>query len=141
MKDAETYCKKCAYEEDINFRVMCQVCKKNYHTISMNACMDCMMIEFHEEEEKRKIGTKYKKCSNCFWKFCNPITWKDFDNSPLRMLEVKGNRYNNCNESNDFYSEIWTCKKCNSPIDGHQEIFHDKLCEPCWMDMVSKQSS
>lgn len=41
FKDTVTWCKKCAFNYDINHANLCPTCKKNYKLISFSECKEC----------------------------------------------------------------------------------------------------
>lgn len=44
-KDTVTYCKKCAYLEDIHGKLLCSSCKKVYHPKQFKTCYECGVKE------------------------------------------------------------------------------------------------
>jgi hypothetical protein len=53
FSETKTYCKACAFSEDINGMDMCPVCRKNYKGIQYKTCVDCL-------PEDKKIAIKEK---------------------------------------------------------------------------------
>ncbi|MBN2422975.1 hypothetical protein JXB41_07145 [Candidatus Woesearchaeota archaeon] len=132
MKDTKTFCKKCAYKEDIEHKKLCSICKEKYHYKGYPVCKECLLKEFKKAEVKMKIGQKDEKCENCFWLYANHETWTDFNGTLQKMLDVKARKCNECISGNSNYSEIWKCKKCETPIDGHNNFLHGGMCDSCW---------
>jgi hypothetical protein len=56
LKDTKTLCKKCAFVEDKTDMVLCQVCKKNYHSKKYNRCSSCAGIDTTESREAYQLG-------------------------------------------------------------------------------------
>lgn len=45
LKDTKTLCKRCAFVEDRTRMVLCNICKKNYHSKKYDRCSACAAME------------------------------------------------------------------------------------------------
>ena len=56
FEDTITLCKKCAYNQDINKKDLCPVCRKNLKSVQYETCIDCIP----DEERKNRIMAQIK---------------------------------------------------------------------------------
>jgi ribosomal protein S27AE len=56
FEGTKTLCKKCAFNQDINGKDLCPVCKKNYKAIQYKTCVDCLP----DGELKNHIKEQYE---------------------------------------------------------------------------------
>jgi hypothetical protein len=81
------------------------------------------------------------KCKDCFWYDLSLKTWLDFEcrkdvDNELRVKEIKDRKCKECKE-NSNYSKKWNCRKCDALIDGHHKMWHDSLCETCYISEIN----
>lgn len=65
FKDAKTWCKKCAFNYDVNNADLCPSCKKNYKRTYYPTCLECKT----KEDGK---PNKQKNCGTCQYAMPNP---------------------------------------------------------------------
>jgi len=58
FEGTKTLCKKCAFNQDLNGKDLCPVCKKNYKKVQYPTCVDCMP----EGERKTQIKEYIEFC-------------------------------------------------------------------------------
>lgn len=56
FEDTKTLCKKCAYNQNINEKDLCPICKKNFKPIRYKTCVDCLP----DGVIKQKIKEQYE---------------------------------------------------------------------------------
>ena len=85
-------------------------------------------------------------CKNCFWSIASPETWKTIEVYGKETAEEKINKIKNkkctpCKEgTQNNFAEVWKCRTCGDVLDGHQYMWHDSLCEHCWIDECQKEN-